>query len=94
MENTFENMYPTDFMNGLLTKRELEVLHLLTKGSLNKEIAIQLNISLSTVKRHTVNIFSKIKVRNRAEAIMAYHAHIKMYSLTIYTDENAHSLFE
>ncbi|WP_439504318.1 response regulator transcription factor [Sediminibacterium sp.] len=53
-----------------LTGREKEVLFYLCKGFLNKEISIQLNISEDTVKKHNKNIFKKIGVRNRAEAII------------------------
>ena len=44
----------------LLTRREYEVLKLLTEGMFNKEIAMKLNISERTVKNHVSNIFKKI----------------------------------
>jgi LuxR family transcriptional regulator, maltose regulon positive regulatory protein len=52
-----------------LSKRELELLRLVASGCSNKEIASQLVISLATVKRHTVNIFNKLDVKNRTEAV-------------------------
>lgn len=52
-----------------LSKRELELLTLIASGCSNKEIASQLFISLATVKRHTVNIFTKLDVKNRTEAV-------------------------
>jgi len=52
-----------------LSKRELELLALIATGSSNKEIASQLYISIGTVKRHTVNIFNKLDVKNRTEAV-------------------------
>jgi len=51
-----------------LTKREIEVLKLITKGMLNKEIADQLCISEKTVKNHVSNIFKKIEVSDRTQA--------------------------
>lgn len=53
-----------------LTGREKEILSYLCKGLLNKEISKQLNISVETVKKHNKNIFKKIGVRNRTEAII------------------------
>jgi LuxR family transcriptional regulator, maltose regulon positive regulatory protein len=54
---------------GPLSKREIELVHLIAEGCSNKEIAAQLVISLGTVKRHTVNIFTKLGVKNRTEAV-------------------------
>lgn len=51
-----------------LTKREIEVLKLITEGMLNKEIAHKLNISEKTVKNHVSNIFKKIDVSDRTQA--------------------------
>ena len=51
-----------------LTKRELEVLSLITEGLLNKEIAHKLCISEKTVKNHVSNIFKKIEVSDRTQA--------------------------
>jgi DNA-binding NarL/FixJ family response regulator len=51
-----------------LTRRELEVLILLTSGMLNKEIAQKLYISEKTVKNHVSNIFKKIGVSDRTQA--------------------------
>ena len=52
-----------------LSGRELEVLHLMAAGRSNKEIANELVIAIGTVKRHTANIFDKLDVRNRTEAV-------------------------
>lgn len=54
-------------MNNL-TDREKEILHHLKTGKANKEIAENLFISADTVKKHLVNIYRKLKVRNRTEA--------------------------
>ncbi|MCT4597292.1 MAG: response regulator transcription factor [Vallitalea sp.] len=51
-----------------LTKREIEVLKLITEGMLNKEIAHNLCISEKTVKNHVSNIFKKINVSDRTQA--------------------------
>ena len=53
----------------LISKREREVLDLLSKGYLYKEIADQLNITLSTVKRHLNHIYEKLQVQNKTEAV-------------------------
>jgi DNA-binding NarL/FixJ family response regulator len=53
---------------SILTKREMEVLRLLTEGLFNKEIAYHLSISEKTVKNHVSNIFKKISVSDRTQA--------------------------
>lgn len=53
----------------LISKREQEVLELLSKGFLYKEIADKLNITLSTVKRHLNHVYTKLQVQNKTEAI-------------------------
>ena len=52
-----------------LSVRELEVLDCLAEGKRNKEIAAILYISVETVKSHVKNIFKKLKVKNRVQAI-------------------------
>lgn len=52
-----------------LSERELEILELLAQGMTNQEIAEALTVVLGTVKAHNHNIFSKLGVRNRVEAI-------------------------
>jgi DNA-binding NarL/FixJ family response regulator len=56
-------------LNGMLSEREKDVLDLLSKGFLYKEIAGQLNISIGTVKQHIHKIYDKLHVQNRTEAI-------------------------
>jgi len=53
----------------ILSSRENEILQLLTKGLLYKEIADQLGISVSTVRQHIHHIYEKLHVQNRTEAI-------------------------
>lgn len=50
--------------------RELEVLQLVAQGFTNKAIAVQLGISDRTVQGHLANIFSKLNVQSRTEAVM------------------------
>jgi LuxR family maltose regulon positive regulatory protein len=52
-----------------LTPRELEVLQLLGERLTNREIALRLVISILTVKRHTVNIYDKLDVSGRRDAV-------------------------
>jgi len=52
----------------ILTSREKEMLSYLSKGMLNKEIAIELKISERTVKNHISNLFKKIDVNDRTQA--------------------------
>jgi DNA-binding NarL/FixJ family response regulator len=55
-----------------LTKREQEILSLLAKGFLYKEIADQLNISINTVRVHLQNVYEKLHVHSRSQAIMRF----------------------
>jgi len=52
-----------------LSNRENEILKLLSKGLLYKEIADQLGISTNTVRQHIHKIYEKLHVQNRTEAI-------------------------
>jgi DNA-binding NarL/FixJ family response regulator len=52
-----------------LSDRENEILHLLSKGLLYKEIANGLSISIATVRQHIHHIYEKLHVQNRTEAI-------------------------
>lgn len=53
----------------VLSPREMEVLQVLVDGLSNKEIGEKLFISISTVKTHIINIYSKLGVKNRVEAV-------------------------
>lgn len=55
-----------------LTERETEILDLLSKGYINKEIAEQLSISPDTVHNHLRRIYEKLQVRTRTEAVVKY----------------------
>jgi len=52
-----------------LTERESEVLLFLSRGLSNKETARELSISPLTVKRHTINLYGKLQVHSRKEAV-------------------------
>ena len=52
-----------------ISKRELEVLDLMAKGLSNEEIAGKLFVSLNTVKTHTSNIYLKLDVKRRTQAM-------------------------
>jgi len=56
---------------GVLSNREREVMNLLAKGKSYKEIANTLFISTETVRRHLANIYRKLKVKSKIEAINA-----------------------
>jgi DNA-binding NarL/FixJ family response regulator len=53
-----------------LSERELEVLELIARGMSNQQIVDRLVISPKTVRNHISNIFSKLQVRDRAEAVV------------------------
>ena len=55
-----------------LTRRELEVLSDLASGRTNKQIARDLDVSLNTVKFHVRNLFQKLGVNSRGQAISMY----------------------
>ena len=55
-----------------LTKRELEVLSALAAGQTNKQIAAAQNVSPNTIKFHVKNLFEKLGVNNRSQAIALY----------------------
>jgi len=55
-----------------LSKRETEILELLTKGLANKEIADRLDISVETVRVHLRRVYEKLHVHSRTEAAMKF----------------------
>jgi len=57
----------------VLSAREQEVLQLLSKGFLYKEIGNKLKISTGTVRQHIHKIYEKLHVQNRTEALNRYY---------------------
>lgn len=55
-----------------LSKREFEILQMLSTGLVYKEIAAKLNISAETVRKHVYNVYNKLHVGNRVEAVNKY----------------------
>jgi len=48
------------------------VLSFIVEGFLYKEIAVKLNVTIDAIKKHAHNIYEKLQVRNRSEAIRKY----------------------
>ena len=57
-----------------LSTREREVLEQLSKGLLYKEIADVLNVNIETIRKHCHNIYEKLRVNSRTEAVVKYLA--------------------
>ena len=56
----------------LLTERERQVIHLISEGKLNKEIAYELSVSMSTIEAHRANIMPKMQAKNIAQLVKLY----------------------
>jgi len=69
---SFQHPLPNYATANGLTKREDEILSYLVKGYFYKEIAGLLFISVETVRTHIRNIYEKLQVRTRSEAILKY----------------------
>lgn len=67
--SSFRTAQPANDALQMLSGRELEILNLLSKGLLYKEIAERLSISTGTVRKHLQNIYRKLQVQNKVEAI-------------------------
>ena len=57
-------------VNSVLTEREADVIKLVARGQSNKEIAREMNISAETVKTHLKNMFEKLGVQQRSQAVL------------------------
>jgi DNA-binding NarL/FixJ family response regulator len=65
--------------NGALTRREHEIVSLMTQGLSNKEIARQLRIQNATVKNHIHSILAKLQVRRRGEVAARMHGTVLLW---------------
>jgi DNA-binding NarL/FixJ family response regulator len=63
------NVIPKEVFSDL-TEREREILNLIARGESNADIAQSLTISVKTVRNHVSNIFSKLQVADRAQAVI------------------------
>lgn len=73
--NQTSNTTSLDIINNRinsLSDRELQISNLILEGKLNKEIAYELNISISTVEAHRANIMNKMEAKNIAQFIKMY----------------------
>jgi len=69
---TFQTSPPSAGREEKLTARESEILTLITRGYRSKEVAEELAIGIQTVHTHVRNIYEKLQVRSRAEAVARY----------------------
>ncbi len=69
---SFNSMGTENSMVEALSDREKEVLEHLAKGLIGKEVADALNISWGTVRKHVQNIYKKLQVNTRVEAVNLY----------------------
>jgi len=69
---TFKEPAAAEPQAAALTRRENEVLELLSQGFANKEIAQRLSLSLDTVRYHLKQIYDKLHVRSRTEAVARF----------------------
>ena len=67
--DSFSEKQATEINNQLLTAREKEMPDLLAQGLMYKEIAEKKQISVETVRKHVYNIYEKLQVNSRTEAI-------------------------
>lgn len=71
-EDVFPEMEPIAAPLRELTPRELELLSALARGATNAELAEEFDVSVNTVKFHLRNLYDKLSVGNRAQAVALY----------------------
>ncbi|MDB5206705.1 MAG: response regulator transcription factor [Flavisolibacter sp.] len=69
MKSTYQPQLTAFTYTQHITPRETQVLTLLARGDMNKEIAYHLNISIETVKKHLKHIYKKTGAHNKIDAI-------------------------
>ena len=57
---------------AIFTEREKQVLELMSQGKLVKEIAAELGVTAHAIKKHVKNIYQKMQVQNKVEAVMKW----------------------
>jgi len=75
VSKTRANVAPDSLDTAGLTNREVEILRLIATGATNREVADYLVISEGTVKNHLSNIFSRLGLRDRTQAVMYAREH-------------------
>jgi len=70
-------------MEGILTKREIDVLRLLAQGMHNKEIGDTLLVSVNTVKRHLDNMYTKLNAYSRADLVAKAYSFINAKNISV-----------
>jgi DNA-binding NarL/FixJ family response regulator len=70
LPKTKTNAMPDSLDAAGLTNREVEILRLVARGATNREVADSLVISEGTVKNHLSNIFGRLGLRDRTQAVM------------------------
>jgi len=76
----------------MISERETSVLNLVVKGQTNIEVAKELFISINTVKNHLKNIYKKMHVSSRTEAVSKYLQASKSNENVVVNDHNIHHL--
>ncbi|MBS1510467.1 MAG: response regulator transcription factor [Bacteroidetes bacterium] len=71
-QNKKSEKHPNESALDILSKREKEILEMLSKGMLYKEISDAVFISTETVRKHVYHIYEKLHVTNRVEAVNKY----------------------
>lgn len=71
----FHHQHASPEADHPLSAREREVLELLSKGLLYKEIADVLNVNIETIRKHCHNIYEKLQVTSRTEAVVKFLGH-------------------